>query len=371
MTRTHRSALGSMGVQCSVLPPHILENIVRNGDPVRRERALGTLKFDMSFRSARLGQATVRAFGGPPAFGASGRVARTLLGGPPVKDRTIFDGQKRQRLPGVPVRTEDDPDTNDAAVNEAFTFMGDTFDFFLEAYERNSIDDASKSLHGTVHYGRDYDNAFWDGRQMVYGDGDGIQFEPFTRSLDVVGHELTHGITESEAGLIYWAQSGALNESVSDVFGSLVKQYVMGQKATDADWLIGAELFIPGSVQGLALRSMAAPGTAYDDPVLGKDPQPAHMQDYDPTWSDNAGVHINSGIPNHAFYLAATSLGGNAWEDAGLIWYQALLSPLLRPTAQFTDFARITVLQARRLYGRSSDEAGVVRDAWSEVGVRV
>jgi Thermolysin metallopeptidase, alpha-helical domain/Thermolysin metallopeptidase, catalytic domain len=248
--------------------------------------------------------------------------------------------------------------------------MGDTFDFYWQAYGRDSIDDAGMPLIGTVHYGEDYDNAFWNGEQMVYGDGDGEQFNRFTISIDVIGHELTHGVTEQEAGLVYWSQSGALNESVSDVFGSLVKQAVNQETANDADWLIGEGLFTD-QVQGVALRSMAEPGTAYDDPHLGKDPQPAHMKDYVRTLSDSGGVHINSGIPNHAFYLAAVEIGGYAWETAGQIWYETLLSPSLTPSAQFSDFARITVQTAQLLYGSSSREVDAVSGAWSDVGVQV
>src|SRR5262249_49533152 len=152
------------------------------------------------------------------------------------------------------------------------------------------------------------DNAFWDGRQMIYGDGDGQQFLSFTRSVDVIGHEMTHGVTQHEAGLIYWGQTGALNESLSDVFGSMVKQYVNNQTADQADWLIGQGLFTP-LVKGVAIRSLKAPGTAYGvpvpDPVLGKDDQPSHMSNYNHTLQDNGGVHINSGIPNNAFYRAA------------------------------------------------------------------
>ena len=160
-------------------------------------------------------------------------------------------------------------------------------------------------LNGYVHFGQDYDNAFWNGQQMVFGDGDDDLFNRFTLSLDVIGHELTHGVTEDEAQLVYYREAGALNESVSDVFGSLVKQRVLNQTADQADWLIGAEL-LTDAVDGVALRSMAHPGTAYDDAVLGKDPQPAHMDDFVTTFADNGGVHINSGIPNRAFYLVAT-----------------------------------------------------------------
>ena len=179
-------------------------------------------------------------------------------------------------------------------------------------------------LDSSVHYGHAYDNAFWDGTQMVYGDGDGKLFERFTLAVDVIGHELTHGVTQSTSQLEYVDQSGALNEAVSDIFGTFVEH---SGKADPADWLIGEGLFT-SKVQGVALRSMKAPGTAYDDPVLGKDPQPATMKGYVETTDDDGGVHINSGIPNRAFYLAAVSIGGNAWEKAGQIWYDALAKRL-------------------------------------------
>jgi Zn-dependent metalloprotease len=166
--------------------------------------------------------------------------------------------------------------------------------------------------------------------------------------------------------LLYQGQSGALNESVSDVFGSLVKQQVLGQDATEADWLIGAGLFTE-AVQGVALRSMRAPGTAYDDDVLGRDPQPDHLRGYVETSDDNGGVHINSGIPNHAFYLAATSLGGSAWVVAGRIWYDTLVSGGLKPDADFATFAAATVLAAQARFGTA--EVLAVRSAWDAVGV--
>ena len=160
-------------------------------------------------------------------------------------------------------------------MNEAYDGLGDTWKLYEDVYQRNSIDDAGMDLSGTVHFSQQYDNAYWDGEQMVFGDGDGVLFNRFTISVDVIGHELTHGVTGATADLAYKNQSGALNESISDVFGSLVKQYALGQSAAEADWLIGAGLLAKG-VHGVALRSMKAPGTAYDDPQLGgKDPQPA------------------------------------------------------------------------------------------------
>ncbi|CAM5715267.1 Neutral metalloproteinase OS=Streptomyces alboniger OX=132473 GN=CP975_11405 PE=3 SV=1 [Streptomyces alboniger] len=206
---------------------------------------------------------------------------------------------------------------------------------------------------------------------MVFGDGDGEIFLDFTIPIDVIGHELTHGVTQYTANLTYFGQPGALNESMSDVFGSLIKQYArFGQTAAEADWLIGAGLLAP-SVTGKALRSMKEPGTAYDDDVLGKDPQPATMDDYVRTGRDNGGVHINSGIPNHAFYLAATALGGYAWEKAGQVWYDALTGGELTERAFFGDFAKLTVKAARERFGDGGEELQAVEKAWEQVGVRI
>jgi Zn-dependent metalloprotease len=223
-------------------------------------------------------------------------------------------------------------------------------------------------LSATVHYGEDYNNAFWNGRQMVFGDGDQQLFNRFTLALDVIGHELAHGVTEDEAQIVYMFQPGAVNEHISDVKGALLKQWVSNQTADRADWLIGAGLLGP-AVNGVALRSMKAPGTAYDDQVLGKDPQPGHMDDFVSTWQDNGGVHINSGIPNRAFYLAATAIGGYAWEKAGRIWYETLRDPRLSSEPSFAQFAGLTMDVAGRLYGSGSTEQEAVGDAWGQVGV--
>ncbi|MDQ2979781.1 MAG: M4 family metallopeptidase, partial [Acidobacteriota bacterium] len=255
-----------------------------------------------------------------------------------------------------------------AAVDEAYDGAGATYDLYRETYGRNSIDDRGMRLDSSVHYGSGYDNAFWNGSQMVYGDGDGKLFHRFTLCVDVVGHELTHGVTAHEANLEYHDQPGALNESISDVFGSLVKQRARGQTAQQADWLIGEGLFT-SAVSGVSLRSMKAPGTAYDDPVLGRDPQPGHMRDYVETYEDDGGVHINSGIPNRAFYLAAVAIGGNAWEKAGKIWYVALRDHLRR-SSTFADAASLSARVAADLYGADGGEARAVREAWKAVGVK-
>jgi Zn-dependent metalloprotease len=158
-----------------------------------------------------------------------------------------------------------------------------------------------------------------------------------------------------------------LNESFSDVFGCLLKQHKGHESAEESSWLIGEDLFLPG-VKARGIRSMKAPGTAYDDPVLGKDPQPGHMDDYVFTDEDNGGVHLNSGIPNRAFYELAIRLKGYAWEKAGQIWYKSLTEKL-RPGSNFHDAMMMTVAVAGQLYGVNSLGQKAVREAWSEVGI--
>ncbi|MGA2642119.1 MAG: M4 family metallopeptidase [Spirochaetia bacterium] len=289
------------------------------------------------------------------------------------KRRTIYDAKEGSSLPGTLVRSEGQADGADTTVNEAYEYSGVTYDFYHDVLERNSVDDRGMRLDSSVHYREDpseeYDNAYWDGRQMVYGDGDGVCFDRFTKCVDVIGHELTHGVTQFEANLEYHSQAGALNESISDVFGTLVKQWHFGQTVDNADWLIGAGLFMP-SVRGKALRSMKEPGTAYDDPRLGRDPQPGHMKDLvhlpDSARGDWGGVHINSGIPNRAFYLSASALGGHAWEKAGKIWYQALCARL-RPHSAFKKAADATISVAQELFGTA--ERAAVQAGWKQVGV--
>lgn len=284
-------------------------------------------------------------------------------------NRTIADARNTETLPGTVIRTEGGKATDDEAATEAYDGLGATFALYSEVYGRNSIDGAGLPLDATVHYGDKYDNAFWNGERMVFGDGDGEIFERFTASLSVIGHELTHGVTQYTAALEYANQSGALNESISDVFGALVEQYSLGQSTAEATWLIGAGLFTP-EVQGDALRSLKAPGTAYDDDVLGKDPQPDNYDDYVKTDDDDGGVHLNSGIPNKAFYLVADALGGNAWERAGQIWYDTLNLPL-KPKSTFVNFGNATVQAATARYGESSKEVTAVRAGWAGVGVKL
>ena len=342
-----------------ILPPHVLEAIMKNGSDDQRRMAEDTLRRAADMRTAR---AAVHA--------RQRALAPVVPAAAPHKQRVIFDASHTENIPGVRTRAEGQGPTGDAAVDEAYNGLGATFDLYWDIWRRDSVDAAGMELDATVHYGRNYDNAYWNGERMIFGDGDGRLFNRFTIAVDVIGHELTHGVTGHTANLDYNGQSGALNESVSDVFGSMVKQYSASprQAAAQADWLIGAGLLMPG-VKGVALRSMKAPGTAYDDPVLGKDPQPAHMKDYVTTTSDDGGVHINSGIPNKAFAGLAISLGGYSWEKAGQIWYKTLTDTRLASSSQFLDFARLTVLNASQLFGADGKQAAA--DAWSQVGIVV
>ncbi|MEV5505000.1 M4 family metallopeptidase [Streptomyces orinoci] len=342
-------------VHHGIVPPHLLDRLARSEDPRHHEPALRTLEHDSTLRTRRLLTASRTTAAAPSPAPAD------------HPQRTIYDSGHQQDLPGRQVLAESDQPCKDATCNRAYAGLGATFDYYLHVHDRHSIDGAGLPLIASVHYGENYDNAFWDGEQMVFGDGDGEVFGDFTGCVDVIGHELTHGVTQHTANLEYYGQSGALNESLSDVFGSLIKQYSLGQTADQADWLIGAGLLGP-DIHGVALRSMKAPGTAYDDPRLGRDPQPATMSGYLHTPRDNGGVHLNSGIPNHAFYLLATALGGHAWERAGKIWYATLTGGDLPADADFATFARLTAATARSLYGEGA-ETGAVLKAWAQVGV--
>jgi len=342
-----------------ILPPHMLKQIASNGTDAQKQMAVRNLVAASRMRGQRQDARELLA------------LSRTVVSN--LKTRTIYDVQQGNTLPGVQVRQEGDPPSSDPAVNEAYDFSGATYDLYKNVYSRNSIDGNGLKLDSSVHYQKGYDNAFWNGQQMVYGDGDADLppaqqlFNRFTRAVDVVGHELTHGVTQFSANLTYYQQSGALNESISDVFGSLVKQYQLRQSAADADWIIGAGLFT-ANVKGQGIRSMKAPGTAYDDPVLGKDPQPAHMNNYVNTNTDNGGVHLNSGIPNHAFYVIATEIGGNAWEKAGLIWYLTLTTKL-KYDSNFQDCANLTWQTAGEKFGSGSLEQQAVKKGWDAVGI--
>jgi Zn-dependent metalloprotease len=237
-----------------------------------------------------------------------------------ARNRRIHDTQHGTSLPGTLVRVEGGAPAPEEDANEAYDFLGDTYDYFFEEFDRDSYNEQGAILVATVRYGTNYQNAFWNGQQMVFGDD-------FTVD-DVTAHELTHAVTEYSAGLIYRNESGALNESYSDIFGEIVDQDNDGVPNPDAAWLMGEDLPIG------AIRDMANP------PDFG---DPDRVFDYVCTSSDNGGVHINSGIPNKAAFLMAEGGAFNGYTITGIglskmgqVQYRALTA-YLTPSSGFVD----------------------------------
>ncbi|KAH8103047.1 hypothetical protein BXZ70DRAFT_1006216 [Cristinia sonorae] len=369
---------------CSIIPPFILSNIANcpNAPETARSCAREGLAHAHRLRQLRISRLNASQGGGPPGI-IPGLVSRNITtsvnqgrptAGPKRLNRVIYSANNTQILDFTLLRSEGSVPIYDTAANECYDGFGSTFKFYSDVFDRNSIDDAGMTLTGSVHVGNGWQNAQWNGSQMLFGDGDGVYFNRFTASLDVIAHELTHGVTQYTAALIYEVESGALNESMSDVFGIMVKQHHLGQTAAQSDWLIGSEL-LTSNVNGVALRSMKNPGSAYNDPVLQKDPQVGHYSEvvtYQAPYGDNndfGGVHISSGVPNRAFYLVATNLGGYSWDRAGRIWWAVLSGGALPANANFHTFAKMTSSTAERMYGGSVKM--VVEQAWRDVGVEI
>lgn len=413
-----------VGHCCYIVPPHILKAIAHSdaASAESREVALKTLTQIRRVRETRVGiQSSFAAphHHGPPhgqgivpsyisqaiidsdatSEESKERAQKHLAGvsaiaaakvkhptptpgtGAPTPYRVLYDSQQTSREQKKKLWEEGNVPANpDPYAKQVYDHFGNTFKFYSDILKRNSIDGKGLHLIGNVHFDDDngrtpgYDNAFWDGEQMAFGDGDPQIFNTFTESLDITGHELTHGVTSYTANLEYEYQAGALNESISDVFGTLVKQYTLNQKAKDADWLIGAGLF-RNSTNARALRDMANPGTAYtNNRFIGSDPQPKDMDGYVNSSNDEdgdwGGVHTNSGIPNRAFYLAATGVGDYAWDPAGKIWYAALTDPALKGVDTknaFKVFADLTITHAQAIGGDAA--ATAVKKAWTTVKV--
>jgi Zn-dependent metalloprotease len=343
------------GIYCNCfLPPNMIRAMEESDDPEVRRVASAT-------RAAAAAAREIRMYlSGMPRLAAIPSPAGT-------KHRLVYDmEQKRYPLPGKLIR-EEGGRQGDSAVNEAYKFAGTTYDFFDKVFNRNSLDNRGMSLISSVHYGRQINNAFWNGEQMLYGDGDGRFFLSFTKSLDVVAHELTHGVVTHTSNLEYQDESGALNEHFADAMSAMVKQWSLKQTADQADWMMGAELLKRPPVQAKCVRTFK-PEKAYEnDPVLGTDGQVKHMRDKYTGPEDYGGVHINSGIPNVVFYLIATELGGHSWEKAGKIWYSTLLK--LTQFSNFQDAANITYQEADIQYG--TKERNIVKAAWKKVGVNI
>ncbi|MGZ0042736.1 M4 family metallopeptidase [Paenibacillus ottowii] len=278
-----------------------------------------------------------------------------------LKDTTRGNGivtytaSNRQSIPGT-LLTDADNVWNDPAGVDAHAYAAKTYDYYKSKFGRNSIDGRGLQLRSTVHYGSRYNNAFWNGSQMTYGDGDGSTFIAFSGDPDVVGHELTHGVTEYTSNLEYYGESGALNEAFSDVIGNDIQR---------KNWLVGDDIYTP-NIPGDALRSMSDP-TLYD--------QPDHYSNLYKGSSDNGGVHTNSGIINKAYYLLAQ--GGNfhgvtvngIGRDAAVQIYYSAFTNYLTSSSDFSN-ARAAVIQAAKdLYGANSAEATAAAKSFDAVGV--
>ena len=336
--------MGNSQCTCFIVPPKMLRHLANKAQGAERDALLDSALLSERLRGHR-----------------SARALTLIANSTEELRRTVYDARHRQLTPprGKLVRSEGQTPVADTAVNQAYDSAGTTYQFYAQILSRNSIDNHGMRIDSFVHYGKKFNNAFWDGAEMCYGDGDGKLFLGFTAAIDVVAHELTHGVTQftTPGGLDYQDQSGALNESISDVFGSVVKQWSLKQSVGDADWLIGAGIMAKGV--GNALRSMKDPGNKAV--TWEGDDQPASMDGY----VEGGDVHTNSGIPNHAFFLAAVGLGGNSWDKAAKIWYGAL--PLLQSNASFADAAKATINTAAQLFG--AGEKAAVEKAWKQVKV--
>lgn len=351
---------------CGFVPSYILEAIVASSTAPEESKVAckATLEHKHKCEAHLHGVSSV-----PQTLQAS----LSATNGPAGPQRRIYDCQEKEEFPKKPVRSEGEERSKDRQVNNCYDGFKITYDFYSTVFGRKSLDGKDMPLLGYVHFKPDedavgYNNAYWDGQKnrMVFGDGDHIFFDYLTDSLDVIAHELSHGFVQYSSPLEYYEQAGALNESCADVFGCMVEQWHMRQSADEADWNLGQTLF-PVAFTGSALRTLKA-GKAYtSDPVFRTDRQPKHMKNYYTGEEDGRGVHINSGIPNHAFYLASKAIGGNSWEKAGQVWYKTMTSGLIPYKCDFNIFAKTTV----KIAGESFDSAvkGAILDAWVKVGV--
>jgi Zn-dependent metalloprotease len=281
----------------------------------------------------------------------------TLAAAPAI---TVYDCNHSQTLPGAHVSGAGT--SADISAKRAFDETQAVADFYRQVFNRNSIDGAGMTMVSSIHFGVDYNNAQWNGAQMLYGDGDGQIFIDFTGGNDVIGHELTHGVTQHSLQLVYANESGGLNESLSDVFGSMFRQWQAGQTVDTADWLIGSTIMGPAAIAKgyTCLRDMADPAAAH---CLSA--QPTHFSDYQP----GMDPHFSSGIPNLAFHTAAMAIGGRSWEKAGQIWYRAMTGYGPSPNMTMAQFADQTRNAAAQLYPGDAATAAAVDQGWQQVGL--
>ena len=343
-----------MTCHCQIIPNEVLERLSRDTklSATERKNLADTALVDVQIRKLRI-QA-----GKLTAVTASLGLAPTVVAAAPAI--TVSDCHHSQTLPGTPVANP--ATSSDGTIKRAAVETKAVADFYQSVFGRNSIDDAGMTMSSSVHYGVNFNNAFWNGSRMTYGDGDNNIFVDFTKSTDVIAHQLTHGVTQNRLQLAYSNPAGGLNETMSDVFGSMFRQWRAGQNVNQADWLIGKEIMGPGAIaRGFTcLRDMASPGAAH---CLA--PQPFHFSKFKP----GMDPHSSSGIPNLAFYKAAKAIGGKSWEKTGQIWYKALTGFAPRPNMTMKAFAKRTRQLATRLYPADPAVAHAVDAGWVAVGL--
>jgi len=346
------------GCVCFAVPKKLLQHLADNSDDEHRELLHAQIEHSSKLRSQRATQSAAL----PPR-----KTGKQLL------HRQVFDAQGQTFLPGKLLRDEDDPPVRDKEADHAYDNVGVALQFYKTVLGRDSVDGRGLRIDASVHYGMRFANAMWTGEQMIVGDGDGRHVTGLAHSLGIIAHELSHGVTQHliKGGLgvvqvpnqppTLKGEAGALNESFSDVFASMIKQWHAGQDAKDADWLLGEDILAPHA--GKAIRSLKDPGNG--KLTWRDDDQIKDYKRYKPT--DDA--HKASGIPNHAFYLAAMALGGNSWERLAVVWMKGF--DRLRAKATFLDAAHATVDVAAALHGKGSAPHDAVKAAWKKVNVLV
>ncbi|HEY0740348.1 MAG TPA: M4 family metallopeptidase [Chryseosolibacter sp.] len=336
---------------CSIIPPFIESKIVTRGKATNA----ATRALSVDFRARRDEKIALAP------------LAADINLVPKKARRLVYDSQNTERQRMLLKRSESSSPLRGAHdVNTVYDNAGIIRDYFQRIYNYNSWDDQGSDLILNIHYSANYNNAFWDGDEMTFGDGDGKIFISFIDSIDVTAHELAHGVVQSTAGLIYQGQPGALNEHFADVFGSVIKQFVLKQSAQKADWLIGDTIMGP-SLKGQAIRSLKDPGNAFNNPLMGKDPQPSHMKNYYSGPQDHQGVHINSGIPNKVFYLVSL---GITTKRAGQLWFETLKN--LSANTNFKQF-KVQILKTARAEVKKRKLAAkaipIIEEAFKQVGL--
>lgn len=343
-----------MNCTCFIIPHDVLEKLSKDKtlSTEARKNFADTAQLETHWRKMR--SLTTPA----SALAAESLSIKTVLTKKPAI--TVYDCAKGTSLPGTPIPKP--ATSSDITAQRAAEETTAVADFYQTVFGRNSVNNLGMTLQSSIHYGVKYNNAFWNGNQMTYGDGDGNIFVDFTQGNDVICHELTHGVTQYTLQLSYTNEAGGLNESISDVFGSMFRQWRANQDAAHADWLIGKNIMGPGAIaKGFTcLRDLSNPAAKH---CLAA--QPIHYKDYRP----GMDPHYSSGIPNFAFYKMAVAIGGKSWEKAGKIWYHAVTNSGAKPNLKMKTFANTTRRLAKSLFPQDTNVFKAVDKAWSDVGL--